>query len=270
MEFKLKNNKSQDMVIEPKNNMIGFITLLKKEILRFYKVFFQTVAAPVTTALLYLLVFNQILQDRLAFNSVPYTSFIIPGLIAMSMMQNSFSNTSSSLIQSRVTGSIIFMLLSPMSHVEIFFAYVLAAVVRGLTVGVFVWLFSVAIHPINAVNYIWIIIFALLTCSIMSVLGMIAGICSEKYDQLAMFQNFLIVPSTFLSGVFYSVHTLPEFWQKISYCNPMFYMIDGFRYGFFEKSDTSPYISFVIVISVLLFLSIFALRLMSTGYKLRS
>ncbi|WP_235043597.1 ABC transporter permease [Candidatus Kinetoplastidibacterium galati] len=258
------------IIIERKNNMIGFITLLKKEILRFYKVFFQTVAAPVTTSLLYLVVFNQILQDRVTVNNVSYTSFIIPGLIAMSMMQNSFSNTSSSLIQSRVTGSIIFMLLSPMSHVEIFFAYVLAAVVRGLTVGIFVWFFSVAIHPVNAVNYFWIIIFALLTCSIMSVLGMIAGIYSEKYDQLAMFQNFLIVPSTFLSGVFYSVHTLPEFWQKISYYNPMFYMIDGLRYGFFEKSDTSPYICLAIVIAVLLFLSIFALRLMSTGYKLRS
>ncbi|WP_225968694.1 ABC transporter permease [Candidatus Kinetoplastidibacterium blastocrithidiae] len=250
--------------------MIGFFTLLKKEILRFYKVFFQTVAAPVTTSLLYLLVFSQILQDRLAFDSIHYTSFIIPGLIAMSMMQNSFSNTSSSLIQSRVTGSIIFMLLSPMSHIEIFFAYVLAAVARGLTVGFFVWLFSISINPLGAVNYLWVMVFALLTCSIMSVIGMIAGICSEKYDQLAMFQNFLIVPSTFLSGVFYSVQTLPEFWQRISYCNPMFYMIDGFRYGFFEKSDVSPYISLAIVISVLISLSLFALRLMSTGYKLRS
>ncbi|MBW0454092.1 MAG: ABC transporter permease [Candidatus Kinetoplastibacterium crithidii] len=248
----------------------GFITLMYKELLRFYKVFFQTVAAPVTTAILYLLVFSQVMGDKIAYNAIPYTHFIIPGLMMMSMLQNAFSNPSSSLVQSRMTGSIIFMLMSPISPIETFFAYIIAAVARGLLVGVSVWIVSLMLFPIFPSNILWVITFSIIACGIMGSLGIIAGLYSEKYDQLSVFQNFLIVPSTFLSGVFYSIHNLPKFWQQVSLYNPVFYVIDGFRFGFFDKSDVSPWQSLIITVFVLFMLAFYALYLLSIGYKIRN
>jgi ABC-2 type transport system permease protein len=250
---------------------LGFPTLFKKELLRFWKVSFQTVAAPVMTALLYLVIFAQVLQDRIqVYGSVPYTSFLIPGLMMMSMLQNSFANPSSSLIQSRVTGNLVFVLLTPMSHREIFCAYVLAAIVRGITVGACVWFVSYFFIVLPMSQPLWLLIFAVLSCGIMAIMGVIAGLTSEKFDQLAAFQNFLIMPATFLSGVFYSVHSLPSFWQIVSHWNPIFYTIDGFRHGFFGISDVSPWHSLAVVAGVFIALSALALRLLSTGYKLRT
>ncbi|WP_459616456.1 ABC transporter permease [Bordetella sp. 2513F-2] len=249
----------------------GFPTLLRKELMRFWKVSFQTIAAPVITALLYLLVFAHVLEDRVVvYGSVPYTAFLIPGLMMMSMLQNAFANPSSSLIQSRITGNLVFMLLPPLSHREIFLAYVLAAVVRGLAVGVCVWLVAMCFSPLLPANPLWTLAFAVMACGIMGVLGVIAGLWSEKFDQLAAFQNFLIMPATFLSGVFYSIHTLPPFWQAVSHWNPIFYTIDGFRYGFFAVSDVSPWRSLAVVAGVFAMLSLYALRLLASGYKLRN
>jgi len=250
---------------------MGFPTLFKKELLRFWKVSFQTVAAPVMTALLYLVVFAQVLQDKVqVYGLVPYTAFLIPGLMMMSMLQNSFANPSSSLIQSRVTGNLVFVLLTPMSHREIFSAYVLAAIVRGVVVGLCVWLVSLCFISLPLAQPIWILSFAIISCGIMAIMGLIAGLTSEKFDQLAAFQNFLIMPATFLSGVFYSVHTLPTFWQYVSHWNPIFYTIDGFRHGFFGVSDVSPWHSLAVVIGVFVALAALALRLLSSGYKLRT
>ena len=249
----------------------GFPTLLKKELLRFWKVSFQTIAAPVVTALLYLVIFAQVLQDRVqVYDQVPYTSFLIPGLMMMSMLQNAFANPSSSLIQSRITGNLVFILLPPMSHREIFAAYVGAAVVRGVVVGVCVWLVSLYFVALPIKAPLWALAFAVLSCAIMGTLGLIAGLWSEKFDQLAAFQNFLIMPATFLSGVFYSVHTLPPFWLAVSHWNPIFYTIDGFRYGFFLVSDVSPWQSLAVVLAVFVGLTLFALRLLASGYKLRT
>ncbi|CFO34805.1 ABC transporter permease [Bordetella pertussis] len=249
----------------------GFPTLLRKELLRFWKVSFQTIAAPVITALLYLLVFAHVLEGRLVvYGSVPYTAFLIPGLMMMSMLQNAFANPSSSLIQSRATGNLVFMLLPPLSHREIFAAYVLAAVVRGMAVGLCVWIVALFFIPLPPQNLAWVLLFAMLACGIMGVLGLIAGLWSEKFDQLAAFQNFLIMPATFLSGVFYSIHTLPPFWQAVSHWNPIFYTIDGFRYGFFSVSDVSPWHSLAFVAGVFVVLSLYALRLLGSGYKLRN
>lgn len=249
----------------------GFPTLFGKELTRFYKVGFQTVAAPVLTALLYLLIFAQVLEGRVqVYGTIPYTSFLIPGLIMMSMLQNSFANPSSSLIQSRITGNLVFILLPPISHVEIYLAYSLAAIARGLVVGICIALVSLFFVRLPIYNLFWIIGFAILACGIMGSLGIIAGLWSEKFDQLAAFQNFLIMPATFLSGVFYSIHNLPPFWQAVSQWNPIFYTIDGFRYGFFGISDASPWQSLAVVGVVFVVLSLLSLRLLASGYKLRN
>jgi len=188
----------------------------------------------------------------------------------MSMLQNAFANPSSSLIQSRITGNLVFVLLPPLSHREIFGAYVLAAVARGLAVGACVWLVALCFVPLAPAEPGWLLAFAVLACGIMGVLGVVAGLWSEKFDQLAAFQNFLIMPATFLSGVFYSIHTLPPFWQAVSHWNPIFYTIDGFRYGFFAVSDVSPWRSLAVVAAVFAALSLYALRLLASGYKLRN
>jgi len=248
----------------------GFRTLLYKELLRFWKVSFQTVAAPVLTAMLYLLIFGHVLEGRVeVFAGVKYTSFLIPGLVMMSVLQNAFANSSSSLIQSKITGNIIFMLLPPLSHAEIFWAYVLASVVRGLAVGLGVFLITVWFVDLPFVAPVWLLLFALLGSAILGTLGLIAGIWAEKFDQLAAFQNFLIMPATFLSGVFYSVHSLPPFWQAVSHFNPFFYMIDGFRYGFFGQSDVAPGLSLALVGLAFVVLALFTLHLLRSGYKLR-
>ncbi len=263
---------STSPLIKPRTDMgSGFPTLLRKELSRFWKVAFQTIAAPVLTALLYLLIFAHVLEGRVqVYDTVPYTSFLIPGLMMMSMLQNAFANPSSSLIQSRITGNLVFILLPPLSHREIFSAYILASVARGLCVGACVWLVALffAVLPIS--NLAWILTFAVLSCVIMGTLGIIAGLWSEKFDQLAAFQNFLIMPATFLSGVFYSIHSLPDFWQAVSRWNPIFYTIDGFRYGFFAVSDVSPWHSLAVVSAVCIVLCFFALRLLASGYKLRN
>jgi ABC-2 type transport system permease protein len=250
--------------------MIGFQTLFYKEILRFWKVATQTLTAPIVTAMLYLLIFGHVLEDRVqVYPGVRYTAFLVPGLVMMSILQNAFANSSSSLIQSKITGNLVFVLLPPLSHWELFGAYVLAAVVRGLAVGAGVFLITAWFTHLSFVAPWWIAIFALLGAGILGTMGLIAGIWAEKFDQLAAFQNFLIMPATFLSGVFYSIHSLPPFWQRISHINPFFYMIDGFRYGFFGQSDVDPLLSFAIVGAFALVLSGIAIALLKSGYKLR-
>ena len=216
--------------------MIGFWTLLYKELLRFWKVAFQTVGAPVLTALLYLMIFGHVLDEHVQVHGVRYTSFLVPGLVMMQVLQNAFANSSSSLIQAKITGSIVFVLLPPIPYSAFFAAYVLAALARGLMVGIGVLLATVWFAEITVVAPFWVLAFALLGGAMFAALGMIAGIWSEKFDQLAAFQNFLIMPLTMLSGVFYSIHSLPALWQGVSHYNPVFYMIDGFRYGFYGSS----------------------------------
>ncbi len=249
--------------------MTGFRTLLYKEVLRFWKVSFQTVAAPVLTALLYLLIFSHVLDAQVQVNGVRYTAFLIPGLVIMSVLQNAFANSSSSLIQSKVTGSVVFVLLPPISYVEFFLAYSVAAMLRGLMVGFGVLLATGWLAPLTFVAPGWILVFAVIGGGIMGSLGMIAGIWADKFDQLAGFQNFLIMPLTMLSGVFYSIHSLPPFWQRLSHFNPVFYMIDGFRYGFFGVSDVAPGTSLAVVAASFLAVATTTLALLRSGYKLR-
>ena len=249
---------------------VGFQTLFYKETLRFWKVATQTVAAPILTAMLYLLIFGHVLKGHVEpFPGVSYTAFLIPGLVMMSVLQNAFANSSSSLIQSKITGNLVFILLPPLSHWEIIWAYVLASVVRGLVVGAGVFVCTVWFADMHFVAPLWIIVFALLGSAILGTMGVIAGIWAQKFDQLAAFQNFLIMPSTFLAGVFYSINSLPPFWLAVSHVNPFFYMIDGFRHGFFGQSDISPWISLAIVSAFFVVLAGVAVNLLKRGYNLR-
>ncbi|HCY15774.1 MAG TPA: metal-dependent hydrolase [Curvibacter sp.] len=248
----------------------GWQTLFYKEVLRFWKVSFQTVAAPVLTAVLYLLIFGHVLENHVkVYDQISYTAFLIPGLVMMSLLQNAFANSSSSLIQSKIMGNLVFLLLTPLSHWSWFFAYVGSSVVRGLVVGSGVFLVTVWFTDLGVVAPLWVMVFAVMGAALLGALGLIAGLWAEKFDQLAAFQNFVIMPMTFLSGVFYSIHSLPVFWQGVSHLNPFFYMIDGFRYGFFGVSDVSPWLSFSIVGVALLLVSGLALQLLRTGYKIR-
>jgi len=250
--------------------MTGFYTLFHKEWLRFWKVKVQTVLAPVLTALLFLLVFGHTLRSTLEpYPGIAYTAFLVPGLAMMSVLQNAFANASSSLTQSKMTGNIVFVLLPPLSHHEFFFAYLLAAMARGLVCGAGVLLVTVWFVELRCEHPLWVLAFALLGSGIMGVLGIIAGMHSEKVDELAAFQNFIILPLTFLSGVFYSIHSLPPFAQVLTHLNPFFYMIDGFRYGFFGVGDVSPWLSTTIVAACLAALSWLTLGLIKAGYKLR-
>jgi len=249
----------------------GWLTLLYKELLRFWKVSFQTILAPVLTALLYLLIFSHVLEAHVSVfdGRVRYTAFLVPGLVMMSVLQNAFANSSSSMIQSKITGNLIFVLLPPLSPLDMYAAYVLGAMVRGLVVGAGVLAVTVWFAPLSLEHPLWALVFALLGSAILGTLGLIAGIWADKFDQLAAFQNFLIMPLTFLSGVFYSIHTLPPFWQALSHFNPFFYMIDGFRYGFFGLSDIAPAVSLAVVAASCLALTGVTLLLLQRGYKLR-
>ena len=250
--------------------MSGFPTLFHKEVLRFWKVSTQTIGAPVLTAVLFLFIFSHVIEGRTRmYDAVPYAAFLVPGLVMMSVLQNAFANSSSSLVQSKMTGNIIFVLLPPLAYWEFFAAYVLAAAARGMVVGAAVLLVTVPFVEIEFRHPLWIVAFAFFASAVLGSLGMIAGIWAEKIDQVAAFQNFFIMPLTFLSGVFYSIHSLPPFWQGLSHFNPFFYMIDGFRYGFFGVSDVHPFRSLAVVTAFLGVVSAMTLAMIKSGYRLR-
>ncbi|MDE0926903.1 MAG: ABC transporter permease [Methylophilaceae bacterium] len=248
----------------------GVYTLFKKEVLRFWRVAFQTIASPMITALLYLLIFSHVLAGRVqVYDNVAYTAFLIPGLIMMSLLQNSFANTSSSLVQSKVMGNIVFVLLTPLTYLQFFIAFLAGAVVRGFVVGFSIYLVAIFFVDLPIMHIGWVLVFALLGSALLGTFGIIAGIWAERFDQMAAFQNFVIMPLTFLSGVFYSIHSLPPIWQTISHFNPFFYMIDGFRYGFFGQGDISPWVSLGVVLTFLVLLVALSLKMLKSGYKLR-
>ncbi|TSE20237.1 Inner membrane transport permease YadH [Tepidimonas alkaliphilus] len=250
--------------------MSGWRALFVKEVLRFWKVAFQTIAAPIVTAILYLLIFGHVLEAHVqVYDGVGYTAFLLPGLAMMSLLQNAFANSSSSLIQSKIMGNLVFLLVTPLSHWAWFAAYVGSSVLRGLVVGAGVLLATVWAAPLPLQHPLWVVVFALLGAALLGALGVIAGLWAEKFDQMAAFQNFIIMPMTFLSGVFYSIHSLPPFWQTVSHLNPFFYMIDGARYGFFGVSDVSPWLSLAVVAGALLAVGALTVHLLRIGYKIR-
>lgn len=251
-------------------NARGFYTLFAKEVRRFLKVTVQTVLTPMVTALLYLLVFGQALEAHVeVYEGVGYSAFLVPGLMMMSIIQNAFANSSSSIIQSKMTGNLVFVLLAPISSLEFFAAFVLAAVVRGLLVALAVYAVAILFVDLPLTHPWAIAVFAVIGSATLGALGVIAGIWADKYDQLAGFQNFFILPLSFLSGVFYSIHALPGIWQQISHFNPFFYLIDGFRWGFFGQGDASVMMSLSVSLGFLFVLSGLSLHLLLKGYKIR-
>ena len=250
--------------------MTGWQTLFYKEVLRFWKVSFQTIAAPVLTAVLYMLIFGHVLENQVkVYDSIPYTAFLVPGLVMMSVLQNAFANSSSSLIQSKISGNLVFVLVTPLSHWAWFVSYVGASMVRGLTVGAGVLVVSMWFAPLTLAHPGWVVVFALLGAATLGTLGLLAGLWAEKFDQIATFQNFVVMPMTFLAGVFYSVHSLPAVWQRVSHLNPLFYLVDGFRCGFFGASDVSPWWSLGVALASLLLASVVSIHLLRIGYKIR-
>lgn len=251
-------------------SLTGAGTLFRKEVLRFWKVAFQTVGAPVLTAVLYLMIFGHVLEDRVqVFEGVGYTRFLVPGLVMMSVLQNAFANSVSSLIQSKISGNLVFLLVTPLSPSAWYVAYVGAAVVRALVVGLGVLVVTLGFGVPAFAEPWWIVVFGVLGAAMMGSLGLIAGLWAEKFDQTAAFQNFIVMPLTLLAGVFYSVHSLPPLWQAVSHLNPFFYMVDGFRRGFFGASDIAPGTSLAVVAASFALVAGVALRLLHTGYKIR-
>jgi len=258
-------------MVDIKSQMIGTWTLFKKEMLRFWRVVFQTVASPVITGILYLMIFSHVLGDRLeVYEGVPYTSFLIPGLIMMSLLQNAFANSSSSLIQSKVMGNIVFLLLTPLSYLQFFIAFLMAAILRGIFVGLAIYLLAIIYIDLPILHPFLVLTFSFLGGGLLGAFGIIAGIWADRFDQMAAFGNFVIMPLSFLSGVFYSIHSLPEVWQILSRFNPFFYMIDGFRFGFFGQSDVSPWFSLTILGISFIILSVLAIQMLKSGFKLRN
>lgn len=247
----------------------AFLTLLEKEVLRFKKIALQTILAPVLMGILYLTVFGQVLANRMpTFDGVNYLHFLVPGLVMMTLLQNSFGNAASSLLHAKIMGSLIFIQLPPFSGWQLSLAIIGASIARGLIVGAGVFLASFVWATPSVNHPLWVLIFAFMGATLMASLGTICGIWADKFDQMGAFQSFVIMPLTFLSGVFYSIQQLPPLFQALSRFNPFFYIIDGFRYGFFSQSDFNPWISLgVVSISAILFCSL-ATYLLQIGYKI--
>lgn len=251
-------------------NTRGTWTLFVKETRRFLSVLVQTVLTPVITALLYLLVFGHVMDKSFEiYAGVSYTAFLIPGLIMMSVIQNAFANTSSSITQSKMMGNLVFVLMAPLSAFELFVAYIAAAVLRAALVGLGLFAVGCLITPLPVAHPLFMLALLVLSSAALGVLGLIAGILADKFEHLSAFQNFFIMPLSFLSGVFYSIHSLPPLWRELSHYNPFFYMIDGFRYGFFGVADAAPHQSLLVVAGFTLVVSASCLAMLQSGYKLR-
>lgn len=252
-------------------NWIGAGYLYLKEVRRFLNVFTQTIAAPVVTTLLFLAIFTLALGRAVeTVDGVPFAVFLSPGLIIMAMAQNSFANTSSSLVISKIQGNIVDVLLPPISPFEFVSAYALGGVTRGMLVGLVTGTAMAFFVDLTIFNLFFIVYHAFMASLMLSLLGIIGGIWSEKFDHMAAFTNFVITPFSFLSGTFYSINRLPEPFYTLTQFNPFFYMIDGFRYGFIGRADSEPLIGLIVMAGVNTALFLWAWRWAKSGYKLKA
>lgn len=256
-------------------NWLGLQTLLEKEVRRFLKVSFQTIVAPVISTLLFLLVFMQAMGGRADIDGVPYVEFLAPGLVMMAILTNAFANSSSSIIIGKVQGSIVDVLMPPLSASELTVAFVVGAAARGLivgavTAGTSALFMSGSASPMEIANPLAIVFFATLASAMFGFLGVIGGVWADKFDQLAAVNNFVITPLTFLSGTFYAVGSLPEPFLTFSHFNPVFYLIDGFRYGFTGVAEAPLFLGAAVSLGVTIALGLWSYLLLKSGYKLKS
>ncbi len=253
-------------------NFEGMKTLFYKEVLRFMKVWNQTIVSPVITTLLFLAVFALALggTDHRMVDGIPFSQFIAPGLIMMAIVQNAFANTSSSLMISKVQGVIVDLLLPPLSPAEITIAMVMGGVVRGILVGISVSLGVYLFVPFEVYSVSMLIFHVISSSLMMSLFGVITGLWSQTFDQMSAVTNYVVTPLAFLSGTFYSIKQLPEFWQTVAHFNPFFYMIDGFRYALTGHADGSLIAGIITLICMNIALWIFSHWLIASGYRLKS
>lgn len=252
-------------------NTVALRTLFLKEVRRFAKVWMQTVFSPLVTTSLYFLVFGVALGSRLReVEGVPYILFVVPGLIMQSMISNAFLNTASSLFQSKINGTIVDLLVAPIGAAEILMAYLGASLLRAAVVGTLVFGVATAFAGFHLAHPLWTLYFAVTVAGVFGALGLISALWAEKYDHLTVVPNFILTPLTFLGGVFYSVHMLPEPWSTVSTFNPILYMVNGLRYGLLGISDVDPIVAAVFVGALLVVLLAVAATLLRRGYNLRS
>ena len=253
------------------SNYLSVWSLFKKEVLRFVKVGIQTIVGPAISSLLFLAVFNLALGKSIqTINGINFANFIAPGLIMMTMLQNSFANSASSIGQAKSQGNIVDILMAPLDDIDLTIGYVGGSIARGLICG-FVTALGISIFiPISIYSLSALLFYSLMGCIMMGTLGTMVGIWADKWDQQQGITNFVVLPLTFLSGTFYSISRLPEFWQKFAYFNPFFYNIDGFRYAFIGKSDSSIILGSIFLITLNIILLIFCYLMFRTGYKLKS
>jgi ABC-2 type transport system permease protein len=271
----MNSAKVQEESLSPRKiigmNVVGLQTLIKKEIGRFMNVYTQTIVAPVVTTLLFYVVF------ALAFGGIartigdiPYLEFLAPGLVMMTMVQNAFANTSSSMVIAKVQGNIVDILMPPLSPTELYLGFVIGGIARGICVGLVVIAVVSIFVGLQIHSIPHILAFAVLGNMMLASIGLAAGIWSQKFDHIAAVTNFLVTPLTFLSGTFYSIHQLPEIWHNLALYNPFFYMIDGFRYGFIGHADGNVMIGLVTLVIANILLSVLTLWMLRTGYKIKT
>ena len=252
-------------------NYLCFFTLIKKEVFRFLKVGIQTIIGPAISSLLFLAVFSLALGRSVnSINGIDLAYFIAPGLIMMTMLQNSFANSASSIGQSKFQGNIVDVLMAPLNNIELALGYIIGSVCRGIICGIVTSLGVLIFVPLEIYSLTHLIFFTFMGCIMMGSLGTIVGIWADKWDQQQGITNFIVLPLTFLSGTFYSIKRLPEFWQNISSFNPFFYNIDGFRYAFTGVSDSSLIHGSIFLILINSFLIFFCYLMFSKGYKIKS
>ncbi|MEQ9813950.1 MAG: ABC transporter permease [Azospirillaceae bacterium] len=252
-------------------NWVGLRTLYTKEVTRFLKVFTQTVAAPVVTTLLFYTIFALALGGIVRqVGEVPFLEFLAPGLIMMSVVQNAFANTSSSIMIAKVQGNIVDVLMPPLSSTELLVGYVGGGISRGILVALVTFTAISLFVPVGLHNIGFVLFHAIAAAAMLSLFGIIGGIWADKFDQMAAITNFVIVPLSFLSGTFYSIERLPEDWQIIAHLNPFFYMIDGFRYGFIGHHDSVLWLGVTVMLVMNLTLGALAWRMLARGYKLKA
>ena len=252
-------------------NYLCVFTLFKKEVYRFFKVGIQTIIGPAISSLLFLAVFTLALGRSInQINNTNLAEFIAPGLIMMTMLQNSFANAASSIGQSKFQGNIIDILMAPLSDYELAIGYIMGAVARGVICGFATFLGIILFVPLNIHSYSALFFYTLMGCIMMGSMGTMVGIWADKWDQQQGITNFLVLPLTFLSGTFYSISRLPEFWQNFALFNPFFYNIDGFRYAFIGKSDSQIALGGIILIFLNICLFFSCYFMFKKGYKLKS